>query len=86
MEALQAATRNPAIMTGRAAEWGTIEHGKRANLVLLEADPISDIRNVKRVESVILRGELLTKPELANMLENVAEKARSLSEKFAAGR
>jgi len=56
---LQAATRNPAQFLGRLASEGTVQVGKRANLVLLDADPLSDIANTRRVSAVILRGRLI---------------------------
>jgi imidazolonepropionase-like amidohydrolase len=61
LEALQTATINPAIFLGRAQSQGTIEVGKRADLVLLDADPLVDIRNVQRIDAVILRGKLVDK-------------------------
>jgi imidazolonepropionase-like amidohydrolase len=75
MEALQAGTRNAALMTGRGTELGTIEKGKQANLVLLEANPLEDIRNIGRIDSVVLHGRLLTRIELNAMLAKAAETA-----------
>ena len=57
MEALQAATRNPARFLHIDA--GTIEVGKRADLVLLDANPLDDIRNVRLIRAVVLDGKLL---------------------------
>jgi len=59
MEALQTATRNPAVYFGKLAEWGTVEVGKSADLVLLDADPLKDIRNTRKIRAVMLRGRLL---------------------------
>ena len=64
MEALQAATRNVARVLGVADEMGTIEVGKRTDLVLVDADPLADIRNVQRIHAVVLRGRLLDRPVL----------------------
>jgi imidazolonepropionase-like amidohydrolase len=64
MEALQAATRSPAEFLGRIATEGTIEVGKRANVVLLDADPVADISNARQVSAVILRGRLIRGAEL----------------------
>jgi imidazolonepropionase-like amidohydrolase len=61
LEALQTATINPAIFLGRDGSQGTIEAGKRADLVLLDADPLVDIRNTTTIAAVIIRGKLLTK-------------------------
>jgi hypothetical protein len=59
MEALQTATRNPARSFGRLKDMGTIEPGKLADLVLLSADPLDDIRNTRKIALVILRGRIL---------------------------
>jgi imidazolonepropionase-like amidohydrolase len=72
MEALQAGTRNAALMTGRDAEFGTIEKGKEANLVLLDADPLKDIRNTRKIDTVILHGRVLARTELDAMLGRAA--------------
>jgi hypothetical protein len=47
LEALRASTRNAAEFIGRLADEGTVEAGKKANLVLLEADPLTDIANTR---------------------------------------
>lgn len=60
MQALQSVTRNPAEFMNRQTELGTIEKGKIADLVLLEADPLADIANARRVSAVILGGRLVT--------------------------
>jgi imidazolonepropionase-like amidohydrolase len=58
-EALSAATRGGALALGDEKEVGTIEEGKLADLIVLSADPLSDIRNTRSIESVILHGTLL---------------------------
>lgn len=68
LEALQTATINPARFLGREGLQGTVEVGKRADLVLLDADPSVDIRNIIRINSVILRGRLLTKPSIDSIV------------------
>jgi hypothetical protein len=60
LEALQTATINPSIFLGRERTQGTIEAGKRADLVLLEADPLTDIGNVRRIAAVVVRGRLFS--------------------------
>jgi imidazolonepropionase-like amidohydrolase len=58
MDALLAATRRPAERLDRAFEFGTIAPGLSADLVLLNADPLADIRNTRRIERVITRGRM----------------------------
>lgn len=68
LEALQTATINPARFLGREKSQGTIEVGKRADLVLLDADPSIDIRNVQRIDAVILRGKLVNRRSIGRIL------------------
>lgn len=75
MEALQTATLNPAEFLGRQKEMGTVAKGKIADLVLLDANPLQDIRNTRRISAVILNGRLLDRAELDRMLEKIAEYA-----------
>jgi imidazolonepropionase-like amidohydrolase len=67
LEALQASTRSAAEFMGRLVDEGTVEVGKKANLVLLEADPLADITNTRRVAAVILRGRLISGAELQSL-------------------
>lgn len=75
MEALQAATRNPAIFLGELNSQGTVERGKVANLVLLEANPLADIRNTQRINAVVLNGRYLSKEVLQRVLAEAAAAA-----------
>ena len=59
MEALQTATRNPAVFLGRQSTEGTIERGRLANLVILNGNPLTDIANVKQVNAVVQSGRLI---------------------------
>jgi len=56
MDAIVAATRRPAERLGRRDEFGTVAPGHVADLLLLSADPLDDIRNIRRIERVIARG------------------------------
>jgi len=67
-QALQAATINPAKYLGVLDRFGTVERGKLADLVLLDADPTKDIANTQKIDSVVLRGRLFTKSDLQEML------------------
>ena len=55
-ESLRAATRNAAVWLGQESRLGTIEPGKTADLVLLDANPLDDIANIRRVRGVVVNG------------------------------
>jgi imidazolonepropionase-like amidohydrolase len=72
---LEAATKNPAGFFGREAEFGTVEVGKRADLILLLGNPLEDIRNVHRQAGVMVRGQWLPKAEIDRRLAEIAARA-----------
>jgi hypothetical protein len=51
---------------------GTVQKRKVADLVLLDADPLDDIRNTQKIHAVVLRGKWLPRPALDKMLADVA--------------
>lgn len=57
-DVLRMATRNGAIALRRTSELGTVEAGKRADLVVLDADPIADIRNTRKIAWVVQDGRV----------------------------
>ncbi len=65
MEAIIAATGKAAEKLGVEGELGTVEEGKAADLLVLSADPLADIRNARQVEVVIKRGTVYRRDELA---------------------
>lgn len=71
---LSAATRNPAEFFGTLKETGTIEVGKRADLVLLEANPLENISNTERRAGVMLNGRYFTQAEMNRWLDEIAPK------------
>lgn len=71
-EILEAATRNAAEYVGDASEFGTIEVGKRADLLLLEANPLEDVSNVSRLAGVMVRGRWISEAEIQQRLEQIA--------------
>jgi imidazolonepropionase-like amidohydrolase len=73
-QALAAATRNPAEFVRASKEWGTIEKGKRADLLLLEANPLEDIRNTARIEAVSVGGRWLDRAERERMIDEAAKR------------
>lgn len=68
MEALQAATLKVAQFLGRADQVGTITPGKQPDLVLLEANPLEDIRNTQRIRPVVVAGRYLDRASLDRVL------------------
>lgn len=68
MEALQTATLNPSRYFHLEQEFGTIEEGKAADLVLLDANPLKDIHNTEKVRAVVLRGRFFSRSDLDNKL------------------
>jgi hypothetical protein len=71
LEALRAATLTPARFLGLADSLGTVEAGKLADLVLLDADPLADIHNTRRIHAVILNGRHLDRQALDRLLADV---------------
>jgi imidazolonepropionase-like amidohydrolase len=69
MQALQAATWSAAKWSGRLRSLGSIERGKLADLVLLNANPLEDVRNTTKIEAVIANGQLLDRARLDSILE-----------------
>jgi imidazolonepropionase-like amidohydrolase len=63
-EALRTATLNPAIFFGETASMGTVEEGRRADLVLLDANPLENIGNTKKVHAVVLQGRFYDRATL----------------------
>jgi imidazolonepropionase-like amidohydrolase len=68
MEALQTATRNPAFYFGILTLMGTVEEGKSADLILLDANPLEDIRNTRKISAVVMRGAYFSREILDQSL------------------
>jgi imidazolonepropionase-like amidohydrolase len=73
---LETATRNPAEYLGQAAQVGTVAVGKRADLLLLDANPLSAVANVRNPRGVMVRGRWLPADSLAGLLRDVEAAAR----------
>jgi len=71
MEALQTATLNPARFLGREHDFGTVATGKIADLVLLDANPLGDINNTRKIAAVVYRGKLYPRASLDAMLAKI---------------
>jgi imidazolonepropionase-like amidohydrolase len=70
-QALYAATVEPAKFLGLGAELGSVEARKLADLVVLDADPLTDIRNSRRIHSVVTRGRVISPAQRQRMLADV---------------
>jgi imidazolonepropionase-like amidohydrolase len=66
-QALRGATLEPAKFFDAGATGGAIEKGKPADLVLLDANPLADIRNTRKIAAVVIAGKYLPRAKLAAM-------------------
>ncbi len=73
------ATKNGAMAMGRIDDFGTLENGKLANLVIFERDPSQDISNVRSIQYVMKRGKLI---KVAEPFNNQTQNSRILYNEF----
>ncbi len=71
-QALETGTRNPALFFGAQDQFGTVEVGRSADLILLEANPLADVGNLARRAGVMVRGRWLPESEIRQRLETMA--------------
>jgi predicted amidohydrolase YtcJ len=71
-EALTAATRNAALFLDERADFGIVAVGKRADLILVDENPLQNIGNAARRAGVMVRGQWLPESELRAALEQLA--------------
>jgi imidazolonepropionase-like amidohydrolase/cyclophilin family peptidyl-prolyl cis-trans isomerase len=64
MDAIQAATRNIAAAYHKLDELGTIEKGKRGDLVIVDADPLDDLNNIRKISTVVKDGQVVDRGKL----------------------
>jgi len=76
LEALQTATINPAKFFNLEKTMGSVESGKIADLVLLDANPLQDIANTQKIRAVVLHGRYLSRSDLDKILQKVEESAK----------
>lgn len=72
-QALEAGTYNAAEHLGRLHEFGTVAVGKRADLILVEENPLEDVANLSKRTGVMLRGVWFPEAQLTNMLKELAD-------------
>jgi imidazolonepropionase-like amidohydrolase len=75
LQALQTATLNPASYLEATDSVGTVEVGKLADLILLQANPLQDISNTRRIAAVVLRGRYLDRRDLDALMARVASRS-----------
>jgi hypothetical protein len=68
LDALRTATLNPAIFMNKVNDFGSVEVGKLASLVLLNKNPLENIENIGSIQAVILRGKVIDRSKLDKML------------------
>ena len=85
LEALRTATVNPARLFGMTDSMGSIEVGKTGDLVVLDANPLVDISNTKRIFAVIVGGRLLKRSDLNSLLQEAKAAAKSLKSEAPTG-
>ena len=76
MAALQTATLNPARFLGKEKDLGTVEKNKIADLLLLDENPLEDIRNTTKIRSVVFNGRLLDRKALDQALAEIEAAAK----------
>ena len=76
MQGLQTATRNPAHFLGLQDSLGTVEEGRTADLIILDANPLEDIRNTQKIAAVIINGRFLDRVELDKLLTQAEADAK----------
>ena len=75
LEALQSVTLDAAQFLGRSYDFGTVANGKAADLVLLDANPLDDIRNTRKIRAVVVQGKYLDRAALDALLAHAKESA-----------
>jgi hypothetical protein len=87
LQALQSATFNPALYMAKLDKYGVVERGHRADLVLLDENPLVDIRNTQKIFGVVLHGAYLSFQELQAIVTRAEDAevnaARAVSPKSA---
>lgn len=75
--ALESATINPALYFGLQRDYGSVAAGKVADLIILDADPLEDIRNTEKIDTVIFNGNVYDRAAREQIQELVRRRARS---------
>ncbi|SMC64040.1 Imidazolonepropionase [Kibdelosporangium aridum] len=78
MQAIQSATRDAARTVGLGHVSGTVSPGKFADLLVVDGNPLADIRNTQRIHAVVANGRLIDRAERERMLAKVEEDAKRI--------
>jgi hypothetical protein len=81
-EALVSATRLPAIWLGIEDKIGTVEVGKYADLVLLDANPLDNISNTRKISGVFVNGQWVNRKKIAALLSDLANRNKADKDKY----
>lgn len=84
-QVLEGATRLPAEWLGVAGDRGVVALGKRADLLLLDADPIADVANTRKIAAVVVGGRFVSRSELDQEMKALNERYARLRNDSAAG-
>jgi len=79
LDVLRSATINPAIFMNKKADFGSVEVGKLASLVLLNKNPLENIENTKTIKTVIIRGKVYNRKALDSMLEQAKSNGKRIT-------
>jgi len=74
---LQTATLNPAIFYDKTADYGAVQPGRIADLVMLRENPLNDIRNTRTIAGVVADGRYLSSADLDNLRATLKQRAAS---------
>jgi imidazolonepropionase-like amidohydrolase len=71
MQAIQAATRDAATFVGLGDSVGTVTPGKFADLLIVDADPLADIRNTQKIHAIVAAGRYISSEQRAQILADI---------------
>lgn len=81
-EALNSATHLPAVWLGLEGEIGTIETGKLADLILLDANPLVDVKNAREIAGIFVNGQWVDRAKINAMLADLSKRNMAAKDKF----
>jgi imidazolonepropionase-like amidohydrolase len=73
LEVIKIATNNGATALGIKNDVGTVESGKQADMVILSENPLDNIRNTRKIETVIVDGQFIESKQINNKFHNMIQ-------------